>query len=164
MLEFSPVFSPREMVEKGIFGGSYFNDGLLQEGDGYPFYEELFSGLDSDLLIREKYKPSVNKFKIRSGMDYFYWMQMNWIAEEDPHGWFEWYCKFYLGRRGSDDTRQISRWQDFCGPRGRWRNNIYKKIHATGDWNTAPRVQQSLLHWSYEVNKTDYELWKTLYT
>ena len=164
MLEFSPMLSPREMIEEGVFGGSYFNYELLNQGDGYKYFKELFKGLDSKLLISEKYKPSNNAFKIRSGMDYNYWTEMKWIHKDDPHGWFEWYCKYYVGRRHADDDRQIRRWQDFCGYRGRWTLRIYKRIWETnGDWNVSPRIQQSLLHWSYKVNKEDYQLWQNMY-
>jgi len=84
---------------------------------------------------------------------------MKWIRSQDPRGWFQWYCNYYLGRRSSDDERQIARWKDFCGHSGRWRNNIYSKIHRTGDWDISPRIQQSLLHWGYAVNQHDYEVW-----
>ncbi len=164
MLEFNPMLTPREMIERGIFGGAYFSKDLLNEGDGYKFYDKLFSGLDSNYLINEKYKASINQFKIRSGMDYNYWCEQQWIHKDDPHGWFEWYCKYFLGRRHSDDDRQIRRWQDFCGPRGRWRLRIYKNIYnSKGDWKVSPRIQQSLLHWSYLVNEEDYQLWQNMY-
>jgi hypothetical protein len=92
-------------------------------------------------------------------MDYEYWKAMNWMHERDPYGWFEWWCKYDMGIRGEDDDRQISRWQDFCGMTGRWRHRIYNMIHNTGDWNVSPRIQQSLLHWGYEINKEDYRQW-----
>ena len=87
------------------------------------------------------------------------------IHRDDPRGWFEWYCKYFLGRRHEDDERQIKRWLAFCGPKGRWRNIIYKKIFKAGckvdfSWNISRRIQQSLLHWSYVVNEEDYENWK----
>ena len=118
--------------------------------------------MDKELYLGTKYQPKKNRFKIRSGMDYEYWKRMGWMHERDPYGWFEWYCKYSIGLRGNDDNRQISRWHAFCGIEGRWRNNIYKKIYETGDWNISPRIQQSLLHWGYEVNEDDYNLWKEL--
>ena len=107
-------------------------------------------------------------FKVRSGMNYDYWTEMNWMHPDDPYGWFEWYLKYFNGRRHEDDDRQIRRWQDFCGVNGRWRKRIYQRIYETGGWgalanqDVSPRIQQSLLHWGYMVNKNDYEQWLTL--
>ena len=160
--EFKPNLTPRQVIEQGAFGGCYF--GLeIDEYIDYNYtslFEYHFKGLDTSLYLGETYKPKVNKFKIRSGMDYRYWKDKGWMNERDPYGWFEWYCKFDLGLRGEDDNRQIGRWQDFCGTNGRWRNRIYSMIWETGDWSISPRIQQSLLHWGYKVNEEDYDLWK----
>ena len=88
----------------------------------------------------------------------------DWMHADDQRGWFEWYCKYFLGRRHLDDERQIKRWLSFCGPKGRWRNAIYSKIHSYGidiklSSNFSIRIQQSLLHWSYMINEQDYKLW-----
>ena len=161
-LVFNPLLSPREIVEYGAFGGCYF--GLeIEEYTNYDYqnlFNKLFDGLDTKLYLGEKYSPKLNQFKLRSGMDYEYWKEMNWMHERDPYGWFEWYCKYSMGIRGEDDNRQISRWQDFCGTNGRWRNRIYSRIEETDDWDISPRIQQSLLHWGYFVNDYDYEHWK----
>ena len=160
--EFYPNLSPKEVIEVGAFGGCYF--GLsIEEGTTYN-YKELFDyhfrGLDTSLYLGETYKPKLNAFKIRSGMSYKYWKEKGWMHKRDPYGWFEWWCKYDSGLRGEDDNRQISRWQDFCGRNGRWRNRIYKRIYESGDWNISPRIQQSLLHWGYRVNQEDYNKWK----
>ena len=63
------------------------------------------------------------------------------------------------GRRHQDDKRQIIRWQNFTGIKGRWRKRIYSRIYETKDWNISPIIQQSLMHWGYEVNVPDYDLW-----
>ena len=163
-LEFNPNLTPRQVIEAGAFGGCYF--GLeIEEYTNYE-YAELFNyhfeGLDTSLYLGETYKPRLNAFKTRSGMDYEYWKQMGWMHERDPYGWFEWWCKYSMGLRGEDDDRQVSRWQNFTGKTGRWRHNIYKKIHDSGDWLIGKRVQQSLLHWGYAVNEDDYDLWKSI--
>ena len=106
----------------------------------------------------------INYFKVKAGQSYEEWRGRGWIHKDDPRGWFEWYCKFSLGRRHEDDDRQIKRWLAFCGPKGRWRNYIYSKIYYSGcdidDVKCVYRkMQQSLLHWSYIVNEADYELW-----
>ena len=157
---FKPNLTPTQVIEAGAFGLSYFGIAIDQTEDDYEeLFDSLFKDVDSTLYLSTKYLPSSNKFGVRSGKDYKYWKKMNWITSQDPRGWFQWYCNYYLGRRSSDDERQIGRWLDFCGPNGRWRSNIYSKIHRTQDWNVSPRIQQSLLHWGYEVNKQDYQLW-----
>lgn len=162
MLDFNPILTPREIIERGSFGGSYFGIPIEEytNFDYNKLFNILFDGLDDSLYLTEKYTPKLNKFKTQAGMPYEYWRDMKWMHEDDPYGWFEWYCKYSLGRRHEDDARQIQRWQDFCGPRGRWRRNIYSKIHAAKDWNASPRIQQSLQHWGYIVNEEDYLLWR----
>ena len=160
-LKFNPMLTPSEMLKRGVFGGSYFGDkNIAPSGWDYGLLFRSFkTEVTKEMYLGEKYKAKLNKFKIRSGMSYQYWKDMGWIHPDDPYGWFEWYVKYYAGRRHSDDDRQIQRWIDFCGSKGRWRNNIYKKIHDTGDWGVSPRTQQSLLHWGYMVNEPDYILW-----
>ena len=158
-LDFYPLLSPREVIERGAFGGCYFGM-FIEEYTNYDYnslFDYHFDGLDTSLYEGETYKPRLNKFKVRSGMDYNYWKEMKWMHEDDPYGWFEWYCKYTQGRRHEDDDRQIRRWQDFCGVNGRWRKRIYKRMIETGNWNVSPRIQQSLLHWGYEVNMLDFE-------
>ena len=163
-LQFNPNLTPRQVIEAGAFGGNYFGV-FIKDSTDYNYCELFhhhFDGLDEELYLGETYKPRLNAFKVRSGMDYNYWRKMGWLHERDPYGWFEWWCKYSMGLRGEDDNRQISRWQDFTGVNGRWRNNIYKKIYETGDWKISPRIQQSLLHWGYMVNEDDYMLWKEM--
>ena len=159
-LEFRPNLTPTQMLEEGIFGGSYFGVEKLQgDYDYQSLFQETLSNISPHLYLGNKYSPKLNKFKVRSGMPYEYWVDMKWMHADDPYGWFEWYIKYFNGRRHPDDDRQIRRWQDFCGTNGRWRNRIYKRIYETGDWNVSPRIQQSLLHWGYKVNEDDYNLW-----
>ena len=155
-LRFNPILTPKEMLEEGIFGGSYYGVEKLEGDCDYNKLFETYDGVDTSLYFGEKYRPKMNKFKVRSGMDYKYWSDMKWMHKDDPYGWFEWYSKYYNGRRHSDDDRQIRRWQDFCGLNGRWRLVIYRRIHNEGKWDVSPRIQQSLLHWGYVVNRNDY--------
>ena len=162
-LYFKPIITPRQVIEAGAFGGNYFG---VDVGANLDDYKELFKyhfdGLDTSLYLGEKYSPKLNAFKTRSGMSYEYWKEMGWMNERDPYGWFEWWCKYEMGQRGNDDDRQITRWQNFSGTSGRWRLNIYSKIHNnSGDWKIGRRVQQALLHWGYIVNEQDYDLWRS---
>ena len=86
------------------------------------------------------------------------------MHKDDPRGWFEWYCKYFSGRRHKDDGRQIKRWIAFCGQKGQWRNIIYPRIHNSGNTfknskDISRRIQQSLLHWSCIVNVDNYKKW-----
>ena len=155
------MLTPKEMIRMCIFGGTYFSKLV----DYRTFPKEWFSDIDEKFYLSNNYQKEVNYFKIKSGQSQEEWVRKGWIHKDDPRGWFEWYCQFFNGRRHKDDERQIKRWAAFCGPRGRFRNNIYKKIFKAGvriqDSNKiSPRIQQSLLHWSYKVNNEDYEKWK----
>ena len=163
MIEFKPMLTPYQMVEAGVFGGSYF--GLpIEEYSNYE-YQELFDyhfkGLDTSLYLGEVYKPRLNKFKIRSGLTYTQWKEYGWLHSDDPYGWLEWYTKYEMGRRHPDDVRQIDRWYKICGPDGRWRNRLYGMIYdketTVDDLSVSPRIRQTLLHWGYEANQEDYE-------
>ena len=159
-LSFKPMLTPKEMLHKGIFGGTYFSR-IVSHQD---FPDDWFDGLDSSFYLSDKYLSKVNYFKVKSGQSQEEWEAKGWMHKDDPRGWFEWYCKYFTGRRHEDDERQIKRWLAFCGPRGRWRNIIYMKIHSVGcgielSEDVSRRIQQSLLHWSYVVNEEDYQLW-----
>ena len=159
-MDFSPMLSPKEMLNKGIFGGTYFSK--LTSIKEFP--EDWFKHLPKDYYQSQVYLKDVNFFKIRSGQTQEEWEEKGWIHKDDPRGWFEWYCKYHLGRRHQDDERQIKRWLAFCGPKGRFRNMIYNKIFAaereiSDSWPISRRIQQSLLHWSYIVNERDYKDW-----
>jgi hypothetical protein len=159
-IDFNPMLTPKEMLHKGIFGGTYFNQ-LIKIND---FPSHWFDELDKKYYLSKNYNIKVNHFNIKSGLSQKEWEERGWIHIDDPRGWFEWYCKYFLGRRHNDDERQIKRWLAFCGPKGRWRNTFYRKMYNSGcpielSWDISRRIQQSLLHWSYIVNKQDYEIW-----
>ena len=71
------------------------------------------------------------------------------------------YCRFYLGRRTEDDSRQVDRWKKCAGDKGRWRNNLIAKIVRSGcaydNFNVSPVVRQTLQHWGYKLNKEDFD-------
>ena len=153
---FKPMLTPKQMLHKGIFGGTYFN----QLVDHRAFPKDWFNNLDESYYLSQKYLVKINLFKIKSGQSQQEWEAKGWIHKDDPRGWFEWYCKYYLGRRHEDDERQIKRWLAFCGPKGRFRNNIYKQMKDTYNESLSPRIQQSLLHWSYQINEKDFHSYR----
>ena len=155
------MLTPKQMLHKGIFGGTYFAE--LVDYKNFP--DDWFYKLNKSFYCSKEYLTKVNFFKIRSGQTQKEWEEKGWIHADDPRGWFEWYCKYYLGRRHEDDARQIKRWSAFCGPHGRWKSIIYSKIFNEGcsiekSYEISPRIPQSLLHWSYIVNEEDYQEWK----
>lgn len=164
--EFTPSFNPREMVERGVFGGSYWRPiqsgvtGRLEQNHHLK-YPRLFQGLPDALLTRNNEDPSVNFYGVKAGSSLQDWEAKGWITAYDPYGWFQWYCEFFEGRRiPHEDERQIKRWLSFAGPKGRFRNALInecqKKGKAWNDYSVSPVKRQGLLHWAYELNQADY--------
>lgn len=90
------------------------------------------------------------------------WESSGWISDADPYGWFQWYCRFYQGRRSSDDARQIARWKGVAGIKGRFRSQLCNKIIAAGakadDVSISPVIRQTLWHWGLEINEKVVEM------
>jgi hypothetical protein len=134
--DFQPEFTPREMLELGVFGGAYFFD----------FPSELpAEWLENARLSIGKPDPGLNCFKVLASQPLEVWRAKGWIHPEDPHGWFQWYCRYYLGRRIPDDDRQIRRWRAI-------RRHIaqVQKNCAPGDVCCRPRQRQAILQWAYD--------------
>lgn len=126
-----------------------------------------FSSLDVPTQVASAtYNATVNKYNVCSGLGLLEWESSGWIKPQDPYGWFQWYCRFFLGRRSEDDERQIGRWARVCGERGRWRNNLIAKCVTSGkrfdDATISPVVRQTLLHWAYELTQHDLDKFAAL--
>ena len=133
--DFSPFFTPKEMLEQGVFEGKYCNDCTGE------FPKSWFQ----KAKISESADPSLNCFGIKSRQSLQVWQDNGWIIDPDPRGWFQWYCRYYLGRRIPDvDAAQIKRWKAFARHAGQIRANC-----APGDLKCRPRQRQALLQWSY---------------
>lgn len=118
-------------------------------------------GLDVDRMLRSSYpETSRNKFKVKAGQTLEDWEKNGWIRPLDPRGWFQWYYRFYLGRRSADDARQISRWLKACGPAGRFRKALAQNIAGRGgtwdDPSVNSVVRQTLWQWGYELTERDF--------
>ena len=105
-LNFHPVFrpdlSPPQLLKMGVFGGKYMTD-CRDEFPAEWFDEAKLSPVRAD--------SSLNFFGVRASKPLSYWMEKGWIWPDDPRGWFQWYCRYYQGRRCEDDARQIGRWK-----------------------------------------------------
>ena len=135
---FSPELTPKEMLELGVFGGWYFQKNMSE----YP--KDWFKKAK---ISNDGYKTDLNYFKIESGQSLQVWQNKGWITPEDPLGWFQWYCRYFMGRRiNKIDDFQIKRWRAF-GPR---HIGGIKKNCEVGDIWCRPKQRQALLQWAYD--------------
>ena len=134
--EFKPQLTPQQMLELGVFGGKYMTD------CGGEFPKEWFKKAK---LCHEFHNPTLNFFGINASKPLSYWQQKGWIYWEDPRGWFQWYCRYYMGRRCEDDDRQIKRWKQMT----RHIAQIKKHCHVK-ELTCRRKQRQALLHWAYD--------------
>ena len=135
--EFRPQLSPKEMLELGVFGGKYMSDCTAE------FPVDWF---EKARLCPEIHDPELNLFGVNASQTLAEWRRKGWIYKEDPRGWFQWYCRYYMGRRCSDDERQIKRWKCMRRHIGQ----ITKNCRPL-DLDCRPRQRQALLHWAYDT-------------
>lgn len=149
---FRPNVTPEEMLRGGIFGGTAFRPyrsaalhrTLNPDEDLSDFPASWYAGVDADReLTSPDYDPTVNRYGVKAGQTLEEWESNGWVRRQDPRGWWQWYFRFYQGRRSKDDARQIGRWQKACGPAGRFKRSLVSKIvrsHATWDDETVSPV------------------------
>jgi hypothetical protein len=140
--EFLAAATPKEMLDLGVFGGCYF--GAKTSPEFQDNTREFPQSWFADANLTNVYDAKVNCFEVRSGASKEWWQEKGLMHDDDPLGWFQWYCRFYNGRRHTDDVRQIRRWKNFR----RWQTNILNS--AKGQIDKRPVVRQSLLHWAYD--------------
>ena len=134
--DFRPQLTPREMLLLGVFGGKYMTDC----SDEFPADWFLRAKLSPD-----RHAPELNLFGINASQPLSEWRRKGWIHADDPRGWFQWYCRYFMGRRGEDDARQIRRWKAMT------RHIAQVRAHCdVGDVNCRKRQRQALLHWAYD--------------
>jgi len=137
--EFKPDLTPRQMLELGVFGGKYMTDCTRE----FP----------KSWFVRAKLSPAaknahLNYFGVNASQPLAVWEKKGWIHPQDPRGWFQWYCRYYMGRRSDDDVRQIKRWKAIRRHVAQVQNNC-----ECGDPHCRPRQRQALLHWAYDSRK-----------
>lgn len=179
---FTPNKSPEEMLREGCFGGSYFRPlysrrlGITVSDDWRELPEAWTAGLDmASWLTSSTYNPGINKYKVSCGQSIEEWEAAGWINHtHDVRGWFQWYCRFFMGRRCDDDERQVSRWRKCVGETGRWRRMLLKKYVALGirevfddgeaeeQIDVSPVMHQTCHHWAFEVRQNVLDVyWRT---
>jgi hypothetical protein len=137
--EFKPELTPREMLALGVFGGKYMTDCRKE------FPKSWFARAK---LADDKRDDALNYFGVDASQPLSEWRRKGWIHADDPRGWFQWYCRYYMGRRHEDDARQIRRWKAFRRHPGQI------KAHCeSGDFSCRRRQRQALLHWAYDSRK-----------
>lgn len=134
--DFKPELSPKQMLEMGVFGGKYMTDCKNE------FPKEWF---EKAKLNSKFHDPNLNYFGINASKSLQYWRDKDWIYVEDPRGWFQWYCRYYMGRRCQDDERQIKRWNQMVRHIAQIKKNC-----PQGFIECRKKQRQALLHWAYD--------------
>lgn len=138
--EFKPQLTPKQMLALGVFGGKYMTDCEKE------FPKDWFAKAK---LNSEKHDPKLNLFGVNASQPLSAWLKNWWIHPDDPRGWFQWYCRYYMGRRiPKEDQRQIKRWKAIS----RHIAQVRKNCHP-GDLKCRPRQRQAILHWAYDSRK-----------
>jgi hypothetical protein len=140
--DFRPELSPRQMLELGIFGGRYMRD-CVQE-----FPKDWFKNARLHPSGRPGHSRTLNFFGVDASLPLSEWQRKGWIHPDDPRGWFQWYCRYYLGRRHPDDRRQIKRWRAIKRHIVQIKNNCHR-----GDLDCRRKQRQAVLHWAYDSRK-----------
>ena len=138
--DFKPQLTPPEMLELGVFGGLYFGDKPKE------FPDEWWA--KAKLSPDGKQHKELNYFGVNASQPLSVWREKGWIHKDDPRGWFQWYCRYYLGRRHEDDERQIKRWAAIARHIAQVRHNC-----RPGDEFCRPRQRQAILHWAYDSRR-----------
>jgi hypothetical protein len=138
-IDFKPDLTPAEMLHLGVFGGKYMTDCLAE------FPEAWFQDVK---LCHEFHDPDLNFFGVNASKPLAYWRAKGWIYPDDPRGWFQWYCRYFMGRRCEDDERQIRRWKAIQRHVAQLRKNCRQ-----GDLECRRKQRQALLHWAYDSRK-----------
>ena len=138
--EFQPELTPAEMLQLGVFGGRYMTDAIQE------FPKSWFRSAKLSAAAKDR---SLNFFGVDASQPLSVWREKGWIHPDDPRGWFQWYCRYYMGRRmPTEDRRQIRRWKAMH----RHVQQIRRHCEP-GDIFCRRRQRQALLHWAYDSRK-----------
>ena len=142
-LEFKPELTPKHMLALGVFGGRYMRDCRKE------FPKDWFKKAKLHPEGAPGHSPELNFFKIDASQPLSVWRKKGWIHKDDPRGWFQWYCRYYMGRRIIlEDRLQIKRWKSIQRHIAQVKKNCQKK-----DFTCRPKQRQAILHWAYDSRK-----------
>ena len=157
-MKFGANKTPVEVIEEGVFGGTYFRD--IYSGINGKWYKNSWKefvqleNIDAKFYESDYYDVNVNKYGVKCRTSLRFWENKGWINKIDPYGWFQWYFRYWLGRRSEDDERQINRWKNIVS---RFKVKLVKMIKDAGskfdDYSISPKIRQILLHWGYELTE-----------
>jgi hypothetical protein len=136
---FDPQLTPKQMLHLGVFGGKYMTDCRSE------FPADWFTRAK---LCADRHDARLNYFGVNASQSLAEWRRNGWIHPQDPRGWFQWYCRYYMGRRTRDDARQIRRWRAIA----RHVSAICKHCEK-GDVDCRRRQRQAVLHWAYDSRR-----------
>ena len=136
---FTPQLTPKAMLQLGVFGGKYLTDCRAE------FPKSWFTRAK---LCSERHDPRLNCFGVNASQSLAVWRRNGWIHRQDPRGWFQWYCRYYMGRRSADDARQIRRWRAIARHVAAIRNHCRR-----GDLECRRKQRQAVLHWAYDARR-----------
>ena len=168
-MNFAPNKTPIKIIKEGAFGGTYFRDIYFNVNSKwyrnswkeFNFLRDAakpssLECIDPKLCSSNYYDVNVNKYKVKCGSSLRFWENKGWIHEQDPYEWFQWYCRYYLGRRSKDDERQIKRWNSIVNRfKSILKIKIKNKNSKYNDYSISPKIRQILLHWGYELVEND---------
>ncbi len=138
--DFCPELTPKQMLKLGVFGGKYMTD--CRDEFSKDWFEQA-------KLCSERHDPELNFFGVNASQSLVIWRKNGWIYPEDPRGWFQWYCRYFMGRRISgEDARQIKRWRAIKRHIAQIKNNC-----SVGDLECRRKQRQAVLHWAYDSRK-----------
>lgn len=144
--EFKPELTPKEMLELGVFGGLYLADCKNEFPADWFENAKITSG---DVTVESNHDAKLNFFGVKASQPLKTWQEKGWIFPDDPRGWFQWYCRYFMGRRiPEEDARQIKRWKAIK----RHIRQIQKNC-MPGDINCRRKQKQAVLHWAYDSRK-----------
>ena len=143
--------TPVEITREGAFGGTYFKDiysDVVEKWQRKSWKEfNQLKNIDQEFYCASYYDVSVNKYGVKCGTSLRFWENKDWINKIDPYGWFQWYFRYWLGRRSLDDERQINRWKGIVS---RLKGKLVKMIKDAGgkfdDYSISSKIRQILLH------------------
>ena len=162
-MDFTPNKTPVQIIKECTSGGTYFR-GICSNINKKCYinsWKEFIhlKNVDPKFHASGYYDINVNKYGVKCGTSLRFWENKGWISKIDRYGWFQWYFRYWLGRRSKNDKRQINRWKRIVS---RIRGKLVKMIKNPGckfdDYSILPKIRQILLHWDYQLTEKDFEL------